>query len=239
MLFTEHVLRLAVGLPALAIVVYGLIHSRDELHPLVWLLAFITAGAPLATGYVWLRSPVFSVLYGLLTYGSAVGFAVRLINRRLMFRYHWPLLILFMTSVVTAFATIALIIPPAIHDMTVVAEVSESRADEDIRETLVEIDASLANLKQEQQNVDRGVQRVMNEMRARAGRIQQLEAKRDKIFDEVQHLENLKALTPGQVAELRDRLDQRNNIDNVLGFLIGIASSVTAALALKFFVSSD
>jgi hypothetical protein len=235
---TPHLIRLAFGLPSLTLVMYALKKGRDSLHPMVWMLAVVTAVAPLATGYVWTWSPTAGIFYALLTYGAALGFAMRLVYH-VPYRYHWPLLMLFTTSAMTAFITIAWVVLPMIHEVTVASDLSDADADAEIQQTLGRIDAALANMEMEQQKVQSGVRTVVEQIKVGGSRIRNMQQRRDKLMEELRAAQKLKELSDEELAELSDRLHKTHWMDNIVSFLVGVASSVTATFALKFFVSSD
>jgi len=238
-MLTAHLIRLLPGLLALLILGFALMKSSDRLHPVVWALAVVTAGAPLAIGYVWTRSPIEGLLYGILTYAAACGFALRLMRHDLPFRYHRPLLILFMASAVTAFVTIPLVVMPAVHNMTVAVDTEEGNPDLQIQRALRDVDSALANIETEQVNLQRGIRGVLEHIKARSARIRELQDRRDKVMQELRRVEPLRELTAVQIAALTEQLHKTQVTDNVIAFFIGIASSITATLAWKFFVQSN
>src|SRR5947209_1186129 len=173
------------------------------------------------------------------TYAAACGFTFRLILHYLPFRYHRPLLILFMSSAVTAFVTIPLVVMPAVRDMTATVDTEDGSPDVQIQEALRDVDLSLAKIETEQQNLHRGVRDVLEHIKTRSLRVRELQDRRDKVMDELRRVEPLRELTASQITALTEQLHQSQVMDNVISFFIGIASSITATLAWKFFVQSN
>jgi hypothetical protein len=237
-MFAAHLIRLLPGLLALLIVGFALMKSSDRLHPLILWLAVVTAGAPLAIGYVWARSPIEGLLYGMLTYAAACGFAIRLVRHDLPFRYHLPLLILFMASAVTAFVTLPLVVMPSVRDMTVAVDTEEGTPDLKIQQALRDVDSALANIETEHVKLQRGVRDVMEHVKVRSARVRELQDQRDKVMEDLRRLEPLRELTVVQIAALTDQLHKTQVSDNIISFFVGIASSITATLAWKFFGQS-
>jgi peptidoglycan hydrolase CwlO-like protein len=148
-------------------------------------------------------------------------------------------MILFMVSAVTAFVTIPLVVAPAVRELTVAVDTEEDDPDLQIQESLRNIDSALTKMQTEEQNLQHGVRGVLEHIKTGSARIRELQNRRDKVMDELRRVEHLKALTDEQIAALGDRLHATQARDNIISFFVGIASSITAALALKFFVQSN
>lgn len=220
------------GIPPLIIVAHAVSRTSLDLRGAGWLLASITCAAPFQIVPIWHWSHGAGLLYGLLSYIAAMGFALHLAGTRLADRLQWPVLVV---VVLTALAALTAL--PAVTVPAVLASRPDSylRADDDsVNGSLRHLNRALREMQSEQDHLQAVTAKLLHDIDTRAKRLDEIQKDRAELLEEIAATE-----------QARVKINERGVhatatwLDNVISFFIGIASSITTAVAASFFRRED
>jgi hypothetical protein len=204
------------------VVVVAFRRTHLHKHAGVWFLAGVAMLAPLQIYAVYRWDDAAGMLYGLLCYAAAIGFALRL-EDRLPRAAHWPLILVLVATVFAALTFLPTVTWPFVSAEGPLAETELSG--DTLRDSLHRLDRALLQMQREEKKLKDTTSSLTTEIERHAAVMRNLEEQREDLATEIHRTQLLKV-----EADAHDRPSPTS----LMSFLTGIASSITAAFAWSF-----
>lgn len=235
------------ALPTLTLTVTVLIRlarrarrGADEAMPLR-LQAFVLVASltPLGAPVAWTISSWYGVAYALASYAFAVVFAIELEATRML-----PDWVVIASLLVTGAALFTIIPMAFLPRLTVSLFTAKARPVPPppldvafIRKSVDSIkrslNASVDDIQREQSRIEAASQVLQAQVERQNVTIINLTRQRDSLVREVERERVLAALTTDQAESIRKSLNRGKYFDYIIGFILGILSSVVASLSVR------
>jgi len=194
----------------------------------------------LCISLVWDTNHVYGVIHATATYLPVIGFILELAekNRKWMFlvaaRVYmvlWGLII----SIISFGIALPVSVIPSIRTYPVPVSEIQEKLELDtafVAESLGKIKQSFVSaqerIEKEKTKIDQSAERLLASLEAKNTELRNLESEQNKLRTEVAYYKELVSMTEPQVEAIRNMLGRGRYVNYILGFIIGVTSSVTA-----------
>lgn len=210
---------IALGIPATLLVLFAAGRTKVDLHGGGWVLILITSMAPLQLYPVWHRNGFLAILYGLLCYIAAMGVTWRLGERSMPDSLQWPLISVIVLTAIAAFAALPAVTWPLIRSSVYGHDAGADGLDDSLKG----IDLALDEMHQNQENLQLARTALLNGLK-------EMKRYRASLLKDIREAQERK-----ERAEHDARHPTPKWVEHVISFMIGVISSITAAVAWRFF----
>lgn len=229
------------ALPTLLIVLAGVSMTDQLLGCSGVAVAFLVGLSPMGTYVAWQYHPAAGCVYFVVTYAASLMFTARLseywAGSTKVFAVTLGVWALSVGWLFTFHVLPRIEVPQAAADLLQPKPISQGADLTHIKASVARIQTSInraaGDIQREQSNIESATKELLEDLDRRGKTIRRLQDERDRLAKQIQQERAIATLTTHQAEAIRLSLSRGRYFEYLIGFLIGIASSLTATVVAR------